>query len=384
MDNISKEQFLALAKEKRDTCITMYLPTHRAGFEVNERQDWLLYKNMLRDVERQLQALGKDKAVIGQLLRPAFDLLEDKKFWYALDQSLALFITEGSFQAVKLPIQTREETYINNTFYLTPIFSLLNEDQTFYVLALSKNAASFYAATAFSVKELSISGLPQGMDDVIHYEEKSGRRLFRAGSSPAAGVGNAHGHDAGLADEEEYLTVYLKEVDQTLWKEKLGNEKAPLLLAGVEYMVAKYKQVSRYGNIVAEHLAGNYERVDANAILEKAKSIMLPYLQKPAKDALTNYFNNLGGGTSCEDIAKIVMASHMGQVQDLFVKEHSHVWGKSDVARNQVTVHTEREQGDDCLINEAVSQTIRNRGNIYVLSEEEMPQGKAMVASFRY
>ncbi len=384
MDTISREQFLGLANVKSDRCITIYMPTHRSGFEVNEKQDRLLYKNILKNVEKQVLDSGGDKADIQQLLKPSYELLDDKEFWYKLDYGLALFITADSFLVKKLPISIKEEVYVNNTFYLTPIFPLLNNDIHFYVLAISKNATAFYRGTAFSIEELSIEGLPRGMDDVIHFEEKSGQRLFRAGGSPATGIGSAHGHDAGLADEEEYVAAYLKEVDQTLWKEKLGNEKAPLLLAGVAYMAAKYRQISRYGNIVPEYLAGNYERVDTHIIFEKSRNMMIPFLQKPVRSALANYYNNLGGGTSCDDFSKVITASFFGQVENLFVKERSHAWGKFDKDRNQVTLHTEKEYGDECLVNQAIIHTIQNGGNIYVLSEEEMPDAKLLVASLRY
>lgn len=384
MNIISKEQFLELAKEKRDICITVYMPTHRAGFEVNEKQDWLQYKNILKDVEREVLASGMKKGEAEQLLRPAFELLDDHGFWYNLDQSLALFITVDSFLMFRLPTSIKQEIYINNSFYLSPIYYLVDSNRYFYILTISKNAALCYVATAFSIKELSIDGLPRGMNDVIHFEEKSGRRLFRAGGSPAMGIGSAHGHDAGLAEEDEYLAAYLKEVDQTLWKEKLGNESAPLLLAGVGNIVAKFKDISRYGNIMPAHLAGNYERIDAHALLEKSKGIMTAYLQAPLEQALRNYFNNLGTGTSCSDFSKIIKASHFGQVQDLFVKEQSHLWGRFDTNQHQAILHKEREYGDECLLNLAVSQTIQNGGNIYVLTEDIMPERKIVAANLRY
>jgi len=104
MDTISREQFLGLANVKSDRCITIYMPTHRSGFEVNEKQDRLLYKNILKNVEKQVLDSGGDKANIQQLLKPSHELLDDKEFWYKLDYGLALFITADSFLVKKLPI----------------------------------------------------------------------------------------------------------------------------------------------------------------------------------------------------------------------------------------------------------------------------------------
>src|SRR5690606_23839096 len=130
-----------------------------------------------------------------------------------------------------------EELHINNSFYLLPMVQAVTNTEHFYLLVVSKNSAKFYKGGMFGIKEMEVEGLPLGMNDVIHFEEKDERKLFRGGGTAPGAEANFHGHGSGLADEKEYISQYLKEVDQTLWTEVLANEKAPLILSSVEYMV---------------------------------------------------------------------------------------------------------------------------------------------------
>ncbi|QJD94859.1 hypothetical protein HH214_02675 [Mucilaginibacter robiniae] len=48
MDLISKEEFAELINYHGENCISIYIPTHRAGVEVNEKQDAIVFKNALQ------------------------------------------------------------------------------------------------------------------------------------------------------------------------------------------------------------------------------------------------------------------------------------------------------------------------------------------------
>src|SRR5690606_24469621 len=139
----------------------------------------------------------------------------------------------------------------------TPIVPLITNRKHFYLLNFSKDSTRFYKCDAYQIQEIEVKGLPEGINDVIHFEEKSERKLFRGGGNAPGAKSNFHGHDNGLADEKEYIVQYLKEVDQTLWIEVLANGQAPLVLAAVDYMVAMYKNNSRYAHIADEFINGN-------------------------------------------------------------------------------------------------------------------------------
>jgi hypothetical protein len=146
----------------------------------------------------------------------------------------------------------------------------------FFVLVLSKKNAKFFHGDVSGMHHVDLAELPNGIGDVVHLEEKDDQNLFRTGSSGGGTGSNYHGMGAGVPSDKENIAMYLKEVDRTLWKSVLNRENAPMVLAGVEYVVAIYKEVSQYKHITDEFLAGSFENADPKVIYEKAKEIVNP------------------------------------------------------------------------------------------------------------
>ena len=235
MEIISKSEFAELANLKSECSVSVYIPTHRSGVEVNEQQDLIVFKNSLQQVRRELQGREFSNAQIDEVLRPGIELLQDDVFWYNLTAGLGVFMARGFFKAVKLPNPVKEELFINNNFYVTPLLPVIANNQHFFLLIFSKQNAKFYRGNAYNLEKIEVEGLPNGMDDVVHFEEKDGKELFRGGGNLAGAGASFHGHGSGLADEKTYIAKYLKEVDQTLRTEVLANENAPLVLSAREY-----------------------------------------------------------------------------------------------------------------------------------------------------
>lgn len=385
---ISKEEFTELANHQAASCVTVYIPTHSAGVGVNEKHDVILFKNNLQKARQQLEGKGLDQASIEKVLKKGFDMLQDEAFWKSQSEGLAAFLSESYFKVVKLPMQVKEELIVNSTFFLAPLIPLMKERKPFYLLVLSKHDAKFYEGDAYSMKKIEVEGLPNGMDDVIRYEEKGGKQLMRrtgASTGPAATEGaNFHGHGAGLADDDEYLEQYLKEVDQTLWTEILSTQRRPLVIAAVDYVLAAYKQITKYKYIWQEHLTGNFEHEERNSLFEKVKSKMMPYFKEDTKKALLNFYNNSAGELTSSLPEDVVPASYYGQISDLFILKDEHIWGSFDESDNKIVIHDSMQENDECLINKAIIKTIQNGGDVHVLPKEKMPADSKIAAFYRY
>jgi hypothetical protein len=148
----------------------------------------------------------------------------------------------------------------------------------FFVLILSKKNAKLFRADASGLRHVEISELPNGINDVVHLEEKDDQNLFRTGSSGAGRTSNFHGMGAGVPDEKQNIVMYLKEVDRTLWASGLNKSNAPLVLGGVEYIVAMYKEISQYKHIMDKCVCGSLENEDPRVIYNKAKEIVNPII----------------------------------------------------------------------------------------------------------
>jgi hypothetical protein len=375
-----KEEFYDLARKESEPALSIYLPTHNAGKEVNEKYDWIRFKNLIQAITLDLNDRGFNNDKIKALLEPASQLLNQEEFWLNLDQGLAVFIAEEYFEMKTLPFSVTEEFHINSRFYLAPLVPLFTDRPHFYVLALSKSSSSFYKGDNLGLERLEIEGLPQGVNDVIHFEEKNERQLLRGG----AREGSTHGHGNGLLDEKEYISQYLKEVDQTLMTEILANEHAPLVIAGVEYIVGIYKQVSRYKHVVDSGITGNHEHTELSQLFQKAIELAGPYLEEGNKKALKNYYNQLNTALTSSMPEKVIPATYYKQVYDLFVEKGLHIWGTFDETENKLVINEQMQLNDICLVNRAIVNTISTGGDVYILEGERMPNGAQIAASLRF
>ena len=382
---LSKERFAELGNFTSDLCVSVYMAMNSSSsVEANTQKDFNGFKYKLQ----QLTALLKEKNIsqtqIETLLKPGYDLLRNESFWTDTRKGLAVFIADGVFRYVRLPITPKEESLVNSSFYLTPLIPVMTSKDYFYILVLSKKQAKLYRADAFGIQHIPVPELPNGIDDVVHFEEKEDQKLFRTDTSGAGGGASFHGMGAGKPDEKANIAMYFDEVDETLWKEVLRDENVPLLLAGVEYLIPIYKQVAKYKPIWDDAITGSQEHTDLNMLYQQAREKLEPYFQERVTKALNIYGNHSATELTSSIAEDVIPAAHYGRVSQLFVVKNEHIWGTFDEMNNEITVHGTQEQGDECLIDKAVIKTLLTGGEVHVLPAEKMPAESKIAAIMRY
>ena len=382
---LSKEQFAELANYKSDCCISLYMPTTRStNADANRQKDFISFKNKLQQLTASLKEKKMDMTQIERLLKPGYDLLRTEEFWSNLAQGLALYIADGHFKYIKLPITPEEETLINSTFFLTPLIPVITSKDYFYVLVLSKKQAKFYRADAFGIQFINVPGMPRGVDDVVHFEEKDDEDLFRTETIGAGAGASYHGIGTGRPDHKTDLAMYFDEVDETLWKEVLNRENVPLLLAGVEYLIPIYKEVAKYKPIWQEAMTGSHEHENTQSLYQQARTIMEPYFEERVDKALNIYANQSATELTSSIPEDVIPAAHYGRIAQLFVMKGEHIWGNFDEMNNQLTIHPTQQEGDECLVDRTVIKTLMTGGEVFMLPERRMPGGSKLAAIMRY
>lgn len=381
---LTKEMFAELASYQSECCVSAFLPTHPSGVEVNELVDNTSFKTLLQHLGAMLKQKNIDQIVIDKMLKPGYDLLRNDVFWRSMSPGLAVFIADGVFKFMRMPMTPKEEILINTSFYLSPLIPIIVNSDYFYLLVLSKKQAKFYRANAFGMVQLIIDEMPKGVDDVVHFEEKDDQKLWRTDTGGAGGGANYHGMGAGKPDDKANLAMYFDEVDETLWKAVLNRENVPLLLAGVEYLIPIYKSVAQYKPIWDDAITGSQEHEDINTLYELARKKMEPYFRERHAKALEAYGNSSATGLTSSIPADVIPAAHYKRVWHLFVQKDEHIWGTFDEMNNKLTLHETQQEGDECLLDKAVIRTILNAGEVHVLPRDQMPADSKIAALMRY
>ncbi|MDB5191130.1 MAG: hypothetical protein JWQ96_693 [Segetibacter sp.] len=385
---LTKEVFSELANYKAECCVSVFLPTHAAGVEVNEHFDMINFKNTLQDIGKKLADKGVGATTIQSMLEPGFNLVRDDAFWNAQSNGLACFISEGYFKYVKMPMTPDQEVIYEPTFYVTPLVPMMMSSEYFYLLTISKQSAKLFKGDAYGLQYINIPDLPQsieevkrvsGLDATTYRSSESGRR------APAAAMpGSVHGGGGGNPDGKDNILTYFEAVDDVLWDAVFKNENAPLLLAAVEYEIPMYKSCADYHNIWPVALTGNRDSQETGALFADAKEVMKPYFAQRCTKALEMYGNKSATELTSSIVADVIPATYYGRVSHLFVQKGEHLWGTFDEMANEIKMHGSPDDGGEDLIDNAVVKTLSTGGEVFLLSKEEMPDDSPIAAIFRY
>ncbi|MGE5423452.1 MAG: hypothetical protein ACM3QW_09325, partial [Ignavibacteriales bacterium] len=193
-----------------------------------------------------------------------------------------------------------------------------------------------------------------------------------------------HGHGVGKDDSKDNILRFFRLIDHGL-HELLREEKAPLVLVGVEFLFSLYKEANTYAYLTEGGIPGNPEELSAEDLQTLAWPVVEHYFHKAEQEALSYYGPKKGTGLTTHDIEEAAVSAYNGKVEILFLADSAEEkWGRFDPQSNQVYVHSEAGFDDEDLLDFTAIQTIINGGSVYMLDRSQLPEGEALAALFRY
>lgn len=388
MDFLTRAELEQLMHKEKQWCVSIYMPTHRAGTET--QQDPIRLRNMLREAENQLSARGVSTRDVSKMLEPVEALLLDSHFWRHQGDGLAIFLTSNRARSYRLPLNFEELVVVKDRFYTKPLLPFFTGDGHFYILALSQNYVRLLMGTRFRVSEIDLGEVVSSLAETMPSDDhQSNLQLHTSGSTGGmAGEGSVTFHGQGGGSDESAkneLLRYFRLVSNGLM-EFLQGERAPLVLAGVEYLLPIYKEANTYPNMIDMVIKGNPDLLSADELHKSAWEILEPHFQAAQEGAVAQY-QQLAGQAServTDRLEEIVPAAYHGRVETLFAAIGVQHWGVFNPDTGKIVVHDQMEANDEHLLDLAAVQTYLKGGSVYPLEAEKMPGGKSVAALLRY
>ena len=382
MNALSQDELKTLMGKQQGLCVSIFMPTFRTGAEGQQNQ--IRFRNLLRKAEEKLLAGGLRSQEVKKFLEPAQALPGNVLFWRRQSDGLALFLAADLFRCFCLPEAFDELIMVSDRFHIKPLLPLLGGDKRFYILALSQKENRILEGTAHHVQKIELESVPNSLAEALQYDALEKQIRFRAGS---AGGGDrtsmVSGHGADIDDTKDNLLKYFRLIDRGL-HDLLRDERAPLVLAGVEYLFPIYREANTYPHLIEEGIGGNPKGISAEALHRAALEIVRPFFQKAEREALAQYRQSSGTGLTSADIGEIIPAAYHGRVGQLFVASGRQQWGSYHGESGAVELHQKMEPASEDLLEIAAIQTFLNGGLVFMLPIEEMPDEHDLVAVFRY
>lgn len=383
MELVARSELGLLAEVAGKSCVSIYLPTHRAGAET--RQDPIRLKNLLRQVEEALEAQGLDGAGTEALLRPVRALIEDYDFWQHQQDGLAIFRSPDLFFRYRVDQRLPELAVVAERFHLKPLLPHITGDGRFYVLALSQNRARLFRATRDSMIELQPEGMPASLAEAVRNRVPERQLQSHSASAIHSGRGAAifHGHGGGEDSKKDLLHAYFRRIDQGI-RDLFIEERAPLILAAVDYLCPIYSRANTSHELLADWVSGNPDNLTPRELHERALPLAADHFLKERQKAADQYLEAWHTQRASNRPEDVLAAAHHGRVQSLFVAVGVQLWGKFNARTAEVSVCDGPSPEAQDLLNLAAIQTFANGGAVYAVAPTEVPGGGPLAAVFRY
>jgi len=383
MNLLAIGELTTLATESNSTCISIYTLMERLGAET--QQNPIRFKNLIRQAEEQLRSLGLRGQDARDLLQPAHKL-DTYDFWQHQSDGLAIFLSPNQCRYYCLPIAFPKLAVVTDRFHLKPLLQLLSGDGQFYILALSQNQVRLFQGTRYSVSEVELADVPTSIGEALQYDDPEKSLQFHTGTSQG-GSGDRtamfHGQGAGEDDHKENLLRYFRKINDGL-ESLLKTEQAPLILAGVDYLLPIYQQASTYSHVLTDGITGNPEMLKTEELQSQAWKIVQPYFELAKESTIARYQELQGTEKTASTIEQVVSAAYFQRVETLFVPVGEQVWGIFDPTANAVQIHAQPRAGDEDLLALAALHTLTNGGTVYAVEPGNVPEDQPIAAIFRY
>jgi len=349
-----------------------------------ERQENAIrLKNRIAEADGQLQTLGLDERRRAAVLGPLVEARDAGTFWPAepLDGGLAAYTTGGSLTRIALPQRPRELTLVGWRFHLKPVLEAKSLTGPFSLLAISQNNVRLFAGDHEGLRPLDLAGrAPRSL------EESAGHDLTEPNLQHHAGHRGSseaiyHTHGGGKDDVTPELKRFLREVDRAV-QDLLPDREAPLLLAGVESLLALYRQVSDLPAILQDELHGNVEHLSAAELHERARERVERHQLQDDRDAAAALAEAVGSGSATDSADEALLAALEGRVGEIVVAGDREDWGYVDEGAHAVRHRDELPRED--LLDRAAVETWLHGGRVRVLPAGELPGERLVIASLRY
>jgi hypothetical protein len=383
MELLSKKILNELRDVDKDSCLSLYMPTHRN--HPDNMQDPIKFKNLLKQLEESLghQTFHGDAKV---LLAPFEALLDDKDFWNHTLNGLAIFGTEDFFKVVGVPITLNELVVVANSFHIKPLKKYLQSSDRYQVLGLSLHDFQLYEGNRHSMSQVD---LPEDFPDTI--KEALGEELTEEHLTVAAygGVGGnkgnmVHGHGGRKDELDVDAERFFRAAADVVYEQISKPSGLPLVLAALPEHHNLFQKINKNPFLIKEGVTVNPKSVDLDKFVKKAWEVMEPNYKQSLQTLAETFGEASSKDKGSDNLSRVAKAAAESRVDVLLLEADRIIPGRLNEETGTVEKgNLEHPELDDLLddIGELVSA---RGGRVVVVPKELMPTETGLAATFRF
>jgi hypothetical protein len=366
-----------LAAEHRSPCISIYLESGRAE---TAEQRLLRPQSMLQAAESRLHdfsmSLSEAKSLLSFALRP----IAARPVPRPAPRGLGLFLSKDSTSYNYLREAVEDRVMVGHEFFVRPLLSLVPRDDRFFVLTLSQKHVKLYEGSTGGIEERALKGTPENVREDFKGHSFEREYQLHTASAHIPGQKGAIFHGPSL-DQKDRIEHFLRDIDRGV-AGALKGQRAPLILAAVDYLIPMYRDVTTYAHLADDAIVGSPDLLSPSELYSAVWQILEKNILKHGQSAFAVYMEHRNTPLTSSNLKDILGAAQLGLIRFLFLSASAERWGV--ISPETVHVHSSREPGDSDLLNSAAILTLRHGGQVFEEAPNHLPDGAEAAAVFRF
>jgi hypothetical protein len=282
--------------------VSILTPTHRTS--PDNKQDPIRVKNLVSEAKNRL--LGEFSAREMEPVFTRLDGLVDGIDYEHLLDGLALYVNTDLAQAFTLPFTVTERVVVDPTFATRDLVFTLNRTPRYDALALSESDTRLFEGFGASIEEIRGGGWP----------------LRHGGPGGASNLPGGPGVNPSAVRDQAHRDFF-RSVDEK-FDAFQGEEKLPLVVAGVDRYLAFFREVSRRPDDIAGTVEGNYDSASEHEMAQRVWPVMQHYLAQRRAWALERLNAAVGAQRTSSTIGEVWRMAKEGRGDTLLVEQDFH------------------------------------------------------------
>lgn len=371
--SISPRELLTLTELDDQLRVSLYLPVPRGSPRAKRRIQW---KNLVGAAARQLGADGMHDIEVDRTLQAAGPAFDHSGNGGGQDGGWVYFANPRWSRAMRVRIGVPHGAFIGDRCYIAPLLPLLSHQDRYFLLGLSRDDLQLFAGTRIGLAAVPLEGLPLGpLASMPRGRRPAGAFVAERGDSGFRGL--LHGVGATEVDQQRNILEHFRRVDAAVG-DLLQNEGPPLILGGVAYLHALYREVNSYPYLLDQGINGSLRDHAPAQLHALAWPIAEAAPHANRRQAIGRFRLLHGTGRTITEARAAAAAADEGRVEVLIVSVDT----AGDAATSGVAV--KRLSGPSLCVEQAITGTLRNGGAVHAVRPGRMPVPTALAAILRY
>jgi hypothetical protein len=364
-------------------CLSLYQPTHRRHPE--NQQDPIRFRNLVKSLEDSLQA-RRPSVDVAALLKPFHTLAADTEFWRHSQEGLAVMRSADVFEVIRLPREVPELAVVADNFHVKPLMRISQSADRFQILAIDRETVRMFEGDRDVLAEIEPApGVPRTIEEALG-EELTEPHLSVASHGGGGGSNVTMRYGSGSrADEVDSDTEkFFRAVDRAVTEHHSKPSGLPLILAALPQYHPVFRAVSGNAALVEEKIDIHPDALSINEFRVRAWTALEPRYRARFAHLTDQYAESASKGLASDNLSELGAAAHSGRVGTVFIEAERQIHGNVDSETGAITLAGPNEDGLDDVIDDIAEMVLRKKGEVLVVSADQMPTRTGIAAIFRY